>query len=131
MSTAYINQASMSYFPSMISIGSHITSNSSVIEAFSLLQNLENYRASSDDELGELIAWYLQSEYGNAHKCYKTESEIIKEVKCELNIQYVPDKAFTYWKEYVGTLPATALNLFIAGVNRKFYDKQQMGVFSF
>lgn len=109
----------------------HSTDPSAVSEAINLLRNLESYGASSDEEVGELIAWFLQAEYGNAHECRKSHHEIRHHLKHALAIRRVPSQAFVFWKEYVGTLQTTALTLFIAGVNRKFNDQLDNGVFSF
>lgn len=103
----------------------------SVWEAVNLLRNLETYGASTDEELGELIAWFLQAEYGNAHECQWDKHEIRQYVKEVMAIHRVPPVAFEYWNDYVGTLQTTALTLFVAGVNRRFHDKQDMGVFFF
>ncbi|KAF5094412.1 hypothetical protein D0Z03_002095 [Geotrichum reessii] len=101
-------------------------------EAMSLLQSIVSYsNVLSDDELGELLGWYLQAYYGNAHKCQRPLDEIRLDLMSILSIQNVPEQVFRYWQDYVGTLPSTARTLFIAGVNRKFGDKQQMGMFSF
>lgn len=103
----------------------------SVWEAINLLRNMETYGASSDEELGELLGWFLQAEYGNAHECHKTHHEIRQDIKRLMTIRKVPHQAFVYWSDYIGTLQTTALTLFIAGVNRRFHDKQDMGVFFF
>lgn len=103
----------------------------SVWEAINLLRNLESYGASSDRELGELIGWFLQAEYSNAHECRRSNHEIKQDLKRLMTLRRVPPEAFEYWKDYVGTLQTTALTLFIAGVNRKFHDQLNKGVFSF
>lgn len=103
----------------------------SVWEAINLLRNLETYGGSSDDELGELLGWFLQAEYGNAHESHKSHHEIRQNIKRLMTLRRVPPQAFTYWKEYIGTLETTSLTMFIAGVNKRFHDKQDMGVFFF
>lgn len=103
----------------------------SIWEAINLLRNLETYGGSSDEELGELLGWFLQAEYGNAHENTKKPAEIKQDVKRVMALRTIPSQAFVYWQEYVGTFKTTALTLFIAGVNKKFYEKQTMGVFFF
>lgn len=103
----------------------------SIWEAINLLRNLETYGGSSDEELGELLGWFFQAEYGNAHESNKTPHEIKQDIKRLMTLRRCPKQAFSYWQEYVGTFKTTALMLFIAGVNKRFHEKQNMGVFFF
>ncbi|KAF5099420.1 hypothetical protein DV451_002953 [Geotrichum candidum] len=129
MSAAFLRPSSIS---SILSVPPQTSSCTTEWEAMSLLQNIVTYSdVISDDELGELLGWYLQATYGNAHKCDQPLDEICLEIMSILSIRHVPEQVFRYWKDYVGTLQSTARTLFIAGVNHKFGDKQQMGMFSF
>ena len=132
------------------------TQTDSIWEAINLLHNLETYGNASDDELGELLGWFLQAEYGNAHEQpasrlinnntttnnnnnsnnnnnNKPQEDLVTQtVNRAMMLQRVPVlETLAYWKEYVGTPKSTAWTLFVAGVNRKFKDKQNLGVFFF
>lgn len=125
------------------------TLNDPVWEAMHLLRNLEQYGGASDAELGELLGWFLQAHYGNAHETTpdpRTSTDprtsvsvgitqahraIGQEVQARLGLKRCPESMFAYWQEYAGTCSAAALTLFAAGVNKKFGEKQSMGVFFF